>query len=166
MMKQDMPMAATALSHTSDSRDETPAEFNLNEFIPFLINRSATRVAAAFGADLKAHGINITVWRLIASLRQHGSRRIGELAEFTGIEMWTVSRVVTRLEQDGLVSRSRGDEDGRGVIVSLTPAGERLVATLVPEARGYEGLILEGFSEEEAKSLRRLLDKLYLNMQR
>jgi DNA-binding MarR family transcriptional regulator len=80
--------------------------------------------------------------------------------------MWTVSRVVSRLEQEGIVERHRGDEDARGVIVSLTPAGRTLTETLIPEAQRYESLILEGFSEEETISLRALLDRLFENMRR
>ena len=89
-----------------------------------------------------------------------------KVSDFTGIEMWTVSRVVSRMEQDGLVERHRGDEDARGVIVSLTAAGRTLVETLIPEAQRYESLILEGFSDEEADCLRGLLDRMFANMRR
>ena len=163
-MKQDPDMPATALADST--RSDPISDFNLNDYVPFLINRGATRVAADFGSGLKPHGVNITVWRLLASLNQHSSQRIGELSDFTGIEMWTVSRVVSRLEQDGMVERHRGDEDARGVIVSLTPTGRSLVETLIPEAQRYESLILEGFSDEEASCLRALLDRLFENMRR
>ena len=159
-------MPATALADVTSTRSDPIPDFNLNTYVPFLINRGATRVAADFGPGLKPHGVNITVWRRLASLQQHSSQRIGELSDFTGIEMWTVSRVVSRLEQDGHVERHRGDEDARGVIVSLTPSGRTLVETLIPEAKRYESLILEGFSEEEVNSLRALLDRLFANMRR
>jgi len=165
-MKQDPDMPATSLAPADSTRSDPISDFNLNDYVPFLINRGATRVAADFGSGLKPHGVNITVWRLLASLNQHSSQRIGELSDFTGIEMWTVSRVVSRLEQDGMVERHRGDEDARGVIVSLTPAGRTLVEALIPEAQRYESLILEGFSSEEARCLRTLLDRLFENMRR
>jgi DNA-binding MarR family transcriptional regulator len=170
-MKQDHDMPATSLAqaglaHVASTRSDSISDFNLNTYVPFLINRGATRVAADFGAGLKPHGVNITVWRLLASLHQHSSQRIGELSDFTGIEMWTVSRVVSRLEQDGMVERHRGDEDARGVIVSLTASGRTMVETLIPEAQRYESLVLEGFSDDEAETLRRLLDRLFDNMRR
>jgi len=163
-MKQEPEMPATALAHADSTPSDPLPDFDLNQYLPFLINRGATRVAADFGSGLKPHGVNITVWRLLASLNQHSSQRIGELSDFTGIEMWTVSRVVSRLEQEGMVERHRGDEDARGVIVSLTPAGRTLVETLIPEAQRYESVILEGFSKEEANCLRALLDRLFENM--
>ncbi|MEN3974707.1 MarR family transcriptional regulator [Emcibacter sp. SYSU 3D8] len=165
-MKQTPDRPAAALAPDTPTRSDPIPDFNLNEYVPFLINRGATRVAADFGAGLKPYGVNITVWRLLASLNQHTSQRIGELSDFTGIEMWTVSRVVSRLEQDGLVERHRGDEDARGVIVSLTQAGSSLVETLIPEAQHYESLILKGFSEEDVVHLRGLLDRLFENMRR
>ncbi len=155
-----------ALGQAPSNGSTAISDFDLNEYVPFLINRSATRTAAAFGAMLKPYGLNITTWRLLASLNHRSHQRIGELADFTGIELWTVSRVVSRLEQDGMVERARGDDDARGVIVSLTPAGRTLAETLIPEAERYEGLVLEGFSEEDTKLLRVLLDRLFANMQR
>jgi DNA-binding MarR family transcriptional regulator len=157
--------AATSSSAVPRPAGET-ADFDLERYVPFLLNRGATRIAVDFGASLKAHGLNITIWRLLASLNQHASQRIGEIAEFTGIELWTVSRVASRLEQDGLVARQRGDDDARGVIVSLTPAGRTLVEALIPEARHYEAVILEGLSADEAQSLRGLLERVFANMRR
>jgi DNA-binding MarR family transcriptional regulator len=163
-MKQTAAMSAPA---EATPRRSAPIDaFNLNDYIPFLINRGAARIAADFGSGLKPHGVNITVWRLLASLNQHESQRIGELSDFAGIEMWTVSRVVSRLEQDGLVERHRGGDDARGVIVSLTPAGRTLVESLIPEAERYEDLVLQGFSKEEADCLRVLLERLFNNMKR
>src|SRR4051794_23102227 len=52
-----------------------------------------------------------------------GPRRITELAELERLKQPTMTTLVQRLEQDGLVSRERQADDGRVVLVNLTHAG-------------------------------------------
>ncbi len=140
------------------------SKFDLTDFVPFLLNRAGTSVAAKFSKLLKDYDIDITIWRLIASVYQRGQMRIGELSEFTSIELWTVSRAITRLEKDGFVVREREGGDARAVSVRLTEAGFGLVEEIIPKARKFEIVPLNGFSAEEAKQLRDLLARLYDNV--
>ena len=52
-----------------------------------------------------------------------GPRRITELAELERLAQPTLTQLVQRLEQQGLVNRERHTDDGRVVLVSLTDAG-------------------------------------------
>lgn len=58
---------------------------------------------------------------------QHGVRTVGELATGLGISYGWASRVVTELEQAGLVSREPDPSDRRIVRVSLTPRAVEMV---------------------------------------
>jgi len=53
----------------------------------------------------------------------YGPRRITELAEFERLAQPTMTQLVKRLESEGLVTRERGADDGRVVLVHLTAAG-------------------------------------------
>ena len=141
-------------------------KFDLNAYVPFLLNRAGTRIAGAFGETLKQYGITISTWRLLASLYQHGSLRVGELAESSAIEMWTVSRVIGRMEKDGLVDRQREDQDARSVSVSLTEKGRALTEELIPHAMEHESIPLHGFTDEETVQLQAMLKRIYDNMGR
>jgi DNA-binding MarR family transcriptional regulator len=55
---------------------------------------------------------------------------IGTLAERMCLAHHTTVELVNRLEASALVERSRGVQDKRQVIVSMTPAGERLLGSL------------------------------------
>ncbi len=140
------------------------ASFDLNRFVPFLLNRAATRVAGSFSNTLKEHGMTITTWRLMASLYQHDTLRIGELSEFTSIELWTVSRMITRLEEEGFIRRERVGGDARTVNAALTNKGRELVETLIPEAHVQERGAIEGFTPEEVAQLQQLLHRIYRNL--
>ena len=52
-----------------------------------------------------------------------GPRRITELAELEGLAQPTMTALVKRLERRGCVKRERPADDGRVVLLSLTPAG-------------------------------------------
>src|SRR4051794_12281509 len=52
-----------------------------------------------------------------------GRRRITELAELEGLAQPTVTVLVGRMEERGLVSRERDASDGRVVLVDITDAG-------------------------------------------
>jgi DNA-binding MarR family transcriptional regulator len=49
-----------------------------------------------------------------------------ELADVLAIERYNLTRLVDRLEKDGLVVRSRSDGDGRAAFASITEAGRVL----------------------------------------
>ncbi len=73
---------------------------------------------------------NLSMPRLIALMhidRRH-TATISSLSEHLNLTMATTSQIVDQLVQDGLVERSESPHDRRQKLVSLTPAGERLVA--------------------------------------
>lgn len=60
---------------------------------------------------------------------------IGQLAERLQVHHHSAGGIVTRLERQGLVRREPDDQDRRQVYVRLTPAGERILRTLVQAHR-------------------------------
>jgi DNA-binding MarR family transcriptional regulator len=54
------------------------------------------------------------------------SQTVGAIAERVGLAQGTVTNMIDRLEERGLVARKRGDSDRRQVNVSLTAAGRTL----------------------------------------
>lgn len=141
-------------------------KFDLAAFLPYLLNRTGVRVAGAFGRQLKPHGLTIQKWRVIAALCHEPAQRVGALADLTSIDTWTVSRLARGLERQGLVERRRTGEDGRGVVVALSPRGRVLAASLVPLAHAYEEAMLDGFSREDVLIFKRLLIRAFDNLER
>ena len=140
-----------------------PASFDLQAFVPYLLNRAAVRIAEAFGEELKRHHLTVPMWRVIAALWHHGPSRLGDLSDLTAIEISTLSRLVTVLQRKGLVSRVRSEADARAVRLDLTDPGRTLTAALIPLALECERRTLSGLSEDEVAFLRRLLHRVYRN---
>ena len=61
--------------------------------------------------------------------------RMQELAEFVHLTQSTCSRVVARLEEEGLAHRAMCSDDRRGIYASITDAGRERVAAAAPTYR-------------------------------
>ena len=147
-------------------RSPGPAtDFDLTAYLPYLINRTGVELATAFSREIARHGVTLQMWRVLAALQHRDGLRISDLAELTSIEISTLSRLVGKMEKQGMVTRRRGPEaDGRVVAVALTPVGRATTRAIVPVARRYEATALAGFSAEEAAALKRMLIRVYANL--
>jgi DNA-binding MarR family transcriptional regulator len=76
-----------------------------------------------------------------------------------------VSNRLKRLEDQRLVRRVADPADGRGVLVELTPAGRRLVDSVIGEHLENERRLIAGLSRAEQRELGNLLRKLLLTLE-
>ncbi|WP_151477913.1 MarR family winged helix-turn-helix transcriptional regulator [Streptomyces albicerus] len=74
------------------------------------------------------------------------SYRVQEIAERVHLSQSALSRLIGRLEKDGLVERCMCPEDRRGVRVALTPKGRALHGQVLPVQRAVLGRMLTGDS--------------------
>ncbi|SDO85678.1 DNA-binding transcriptional regulator, MarR family [Paenibacillus sp. yr247] len=77
----------------------------------------------------------------------------------------TVAKSVRRLEDAGLVTRSRSPKDGRVTLVKLTEAGRGLVAKANAVWTEMESLTVKGLTEQEKELLIALSQKISANME-
>ena len=136
----------------------------LDGYLPYLLNRAGSRIAMAFGEEVRPLGATLQIWRVLAALRERDGRRMGDLSETTSIEVSTLTRLVDGMEKKGLVARRRDAADARAVTLHATPAGRRMTRIILPIAERYEKVALEGFSETEATVLKTALRRLFDNM--
>jgi DNA-binding MarR family transcriptional regulator len=146
---------------------KAPEKLDLGDYLPYLVNRVGTIIADQFGAEaLAPHGLSIAMWRVMAALASNGRQRQIDLAEATSIDASTLSRLVTRLAQLGMVTRTRSASSNREVAIKLSAKGNALVARLIPIARHYEAAAIAGLPAQELAVLKRCLRRVYDNMKR
>lgn len=135
--------------------------------IPFLMHQIASQVMTSVNRHARTYGLKFEGVRVLYRLMAKDGRAIGELARLTGIELSTLSRVVSRMETRGLVRRVRASDDARGVIVFLTPKGRALAQKERPiYFRDYEKILLAGMTPREVDALRDSLGRMLENMNR
>jgi len=72
-------------------------------------------------------GTSLTAASTLRRLERHGAHRLSDLAVAEGVTQPAMTQLVSRLERDALVGRAGHPDDGRVVVVSITPAGRRAV---------------------------------------
>ena len=83
----------------------------------------------------------------------YGPRRITELAEFERLAQPTMTQLVKRLEQSGLLTRERQADDARVVLVRLTEAGHTAVEDFRAQASAALGRCLTEMPDEQVDAL-------------
>ena len=106
------------------------------------------QVFRASARHIESLGLTPAQFDVIATLGDTPGMTCKQLGEGTLITKGTLTGVLDRLEERGLVSRSRGERDSRQVYVKLTPEGEKVFqATFQPHVdhlgRHFAGIPLE-----------------------
>jgi DNA-binding MarR family transcriptional regulator len=111
----------------------------------------------ALDADLEAeHGLPLTSYEVLLHLShaESESMRMCDLASSIILSRSGLTRLIDRLERDGLVERRSCDHDARGSYAVLTPTGrERLQTARATHLAGVRALFLSRFSDEELDAL-------------
>jgi DNA-binding MarR family transcriptional regulator len=75
-----------------------------------------------------------------------------------------ITRIIDRLEKQGLVKRDRTTKDRRISITRITKKGLKVVNDIKPLIENEHKLITKNLTENECKELSRLTEKLYKNL--
>ena len=89
------------------------------------ISRMARRLRQEAGADLSP-----SMTAALATIERHGPLTPSELAERERVQRPTVTRVLARLEETGLVVRAADPQDRRCSLVSISDDGRALLGAM------------------------------------
>jgi MarR family transcriptional regulator, lower aerobic nicotinate degradation pathway regulator len=101
------------------------ADGHLSELRDALVRMSFTLMAVLTEVAAE-HDLSLTQLRVLGILRDR-EPTMADLATFTGLERSTISGLIDRAAQRGLVTRTADPHDGRSVRVGLTESAHRLV---------------------------------------
>lgn len=138
----------------------------MSETIGFLLNDSARLFRRAFNARTRDSGITALQWRLITYLKRHEGIRQGPLAELLEVEPITLSRMVDRLVEAGLVERRADPTDRRAWRLYLAPRAADLLDGMREIAQSLTDEATEGLSTGERELLIALVERVRANLSR
>lgn len=98
------------------------------------------------------HGLPLSSYEVLIYLRTAPDKRLrmAELAEHTLLSRSGVTRLVDRLERDGLLRRDACSDDARGCFAVLTPAGEAMLRRARPtHLSGVRERFLDHLSDDD-----------------
>jgi DNA-binding MarR family transcriptional regulator len=102
-----------------------------------LLERHARTTSALERRLQHEHGLGVSEYEVLERLAasDKDKQRMQELAEAVHLSQSALSRVVARLETDGLVSRGMCPEDRRGIMACLTDSGRERYEAALPTHR-------------------------------
>src|SRR5688500_4383975 len=150
-----MTATATSTSRGRRSGGERLTELELGAW------RNLLRVHSKLTSDLdeelrRAHGLPLTSYDVLVNLESAPDRkmRMSELADAVLLSRSGLTRLVERLERDGLLSRADCPGDARGSFAVLTDLGlKRLAEARKTHLRGVRERFLGVFSDDELELL-------------
>lgn len=110
------------------------------------LRRAARAVTQLYDEALRGSDLRTTQFTLLQVLDRKGEMTQGELGDLLTIDSTTLTRTLGPLAKQGLL-RARQGEDKRERIWTITPAGKRRLASLVPAWAAVQARLREELSD-------------------
>ncbi len=143
------------MKHGQPASPSTPRF--VDGYLAYLLAQASHRISAEFHRQVSAAGLSVTEWRVLASLEGSDGETIGSLAALALTKQPTLSKVVQRMEAQGLVARAGVRADRRQIRVRITAKGHGLVADFCRRALEHQAAVLEPFGQARAGELMDML---------
>lgn len=156
-------MKSAATKPTSRSAP-TSAPFRLEGHLFYYFSQILARRTRALNAELRLFGLDYSRWRVMAVLNEAKNCSMLRLADLSSVDRTTLTRTLGLMEGEGLIARRARASDRRGVEVSLTPHGRRMLRKILPIVLAQTDRALHGFTAEEIEALRVRLSRMVENL--
>ncbi len=129
-------------------------------YLLYLMAAASERASAEFHAEVRAQGLRVPEWRVLACLVDSAPMMVTELAELSLLEQSRMTKIIDQMDKRGLVARCADETDRRRVRVSLTRAGKDIAEALVAQAKAHEARLLASLADTDAARVRPVLQAL------
>lgn len=127
--------------------------------LPARLRLAITRSARRLRQEADA-GLSPSLSAALATVERHGPLTPSRLAELESIQRPTATRLVARLEEDGLISRTVDPDDRRVSHVEITRDGRALLKRLRSRKNAYLAQRLRRLDDEELATIERATEIL------
>ena len=152
-------MAITPTTPTTTPAARASAPAGTSEAIAGRLRLSATRLARKLRQEAQT-GLTPTQLAALAAVERYGPLTLGALADHEQIAPPSITRVVAKLETDGLVTRLADPADRRVTKVAVTPKGRTLLGATRRRKTEWLTTRLEDLDAEQRARLADALDTL------
>jgi DNA-binding MarR family transcriptional regulator len=126
--------------------------------------RTHSALTKALDAELvRAHGLPLSSYEVLLFLADspEGQMRMSELADGVLLSRSGLTRLVDRMQREGLLRRERCEDDARGWFASITPKGRELFTRArKTHLDGVRERFLSHFTRDELRSLAALWERI------
>ncbi|WP_298809966.1 MarR family transcriptional regulator [uncultured Psychrobacter sp.] len=140
-------------------------KFNYRQYPFYWVARVESLYNQEMEKTLKPVGMDSSRWRVGLLLREHETLAISEISNEALMKIPTTTKIVQRMEKEGLVKVFKQESDGRVRLVRLTEQGKSQVEMIVKKTAPMFENLFSKFSAEELETFLRLSEKLFDNLE-
>ena len=96
-------------------------------------------------------------WGIVAQLGERAPRNLNDLAASMGLDKAQISRSVSSLVKQGLVTRKPNPRSNREILLALSPKGNAAYAVILKASAAANEVLLAGLAPKERRALGELL---------
>ena len=137
-------------------RPPSPLDAHLGFWMRYVSNQ----VSGEFERAVEARGVSVSDWVALRTLHDQPDATHAALVAALGMTKGAVSKVVSRLQDKGLVTRAPHAADARAQVLALTPAGRALVPLLAADADANDERFFGHLGARRRQELKTLLQAL------
>jgi homoprotocatechuate degradation regulator HpaR len=146
-----------------DAVAHDPEPFHYPPFsktLPMLLLAARDALTLRFRHLNQAYGLTEQQWRVIRALGEVEALEIHALSARCRIHSASLSRILPKLDQAGLIARCAKAGDQRCVIVSLKPRGRQLIEDVAPESSRVYAQLARDVGPERLAQMYAMLEEL------
>lgn len=138
--------------------------FDVNEFPFYWVAKLNSLYSMEIEKTLKPLNMDISRWRVAMLLRLHGEMSISDIAEHALGKLPTITKIVYRMRDEGLLTVEQSETDGRVTVVRLTEQGHTNVELVLEQTQGLFKKAFTGFTEAQINKSTQLLQRFFDNL--
>ena len=139
-------------------------DFHKEEFPFYWLARVYGRYSMSMEKLLKKIDLDIPRWRVLNILFENNEASISEISEHAIAKLSTITKIVYRMKDDGLVDTRPSELDGRVTQVSITEKGRQAFMTMHEVTDDLFHKSFQGLTEAQVRKLNQVLAKIFDNL--
>ena len=128
--------------------------------LPIALMRSREKVMGPIRDMLKVSGITEQQWRVLRVLSESGAQDLTQISLKASLLMPSLSRIIKKLREEGLIVSQTNDEDRRRQIVRIGTKGQKIIDDNLPQAMKIAEELQQHLGLERHEQLLDLLETL------
>lgn len=159
-------MAKTVSAKAAEVKTNETYDFDFHQW-PFYWIATVDRSYQSIMEKALGHiGLDIPSWRVLMILHSMRSASVSEISNHSVVKLSTMTKIIQRMQNDGLVTSSPSNQDRRVTVVTITDKGEKIGHEGFKESVKIVERVFADFTAVEQQILLTLLTKLQETLKR
>lgn len=124
------------------------------------MSRARNSIEEHLHRQVEAHNLSLTEFAVLEVLLHKGALPLGEIGDRVLLTSGSMTYVIDKLQERGLLRRRRCEEDRRVLYAELTPEGRAKIEAVFPEHAALIGDLMAALTENEKHEAAGLLKRL------